>query len=102
MNTKNCVDVSSLIYSLFKSKSTELCKFLNELNVISSLIACLENPVQVVNESGEEDVEKKMEVLMYLQKALICIEKIQFMDGTISSQLELNHWNDYKNVSYSM
>lgn len=102
LNTKNCSSVASFIYLLFKARTTELCKFLDDVNVISSLIACFKNPIEVTNEDGSENKEKESEILVYIQKTLVCIEKVQCIYPVIASQLESNNWNEFKNIPYTI
>ena len=45
--SKNSLDVSSILLSLFKAKTTELVDYVMELNMISFLFSCVKNPVQV-------------------------------------------------------
>ena len=51
--SQNALDVSAILLSLFKAKTTELVDYVMELNVISLLFSCVKNPVQVEGANAE-------------------------------------------------
>lgn len=51
--SENALDVSAILLSLFKARTTELVEYVMELNMISLLFSCVKNPVQVECENAE-------------------------------------------------
>ena len=49
----NALDVSAILLSLFKARTTELVEYVMELNMISLLFSCVKNPVQVECDNAE-------------------------------------------------
>lgn len=64
-NTRNCSEVVEFLNYLFKSKTTEMCEYLNELNVIPFLLSCFSQQIVV-----EGDEQKTNSILVGVSEKL--------------------------------
>lgn len=62
-STQNCVEVSSLLLLLFRTRGQECVQYVKELHVIPILLSCFDNPIKVESENEEtEEAEKEIMV----------------------------------------
>lgn len=63
-STENCVEVSSLLLLLFRTRGQDCVQYVKKLHVIPFLVSCFEYPIKIQadDEEGAKEAEKEIMV----------------------------------------
>lgn len=109
-STENCVEVSSLLLLLFRTRGQDCVQYVKELNVIPSLLSCFDNPIKVKTEDEEEAKEAEKEIMVRIEiisneqsniwRTMNAIDVLSSIHNEVREVLQDSDWKKYKELSH--